>query len=181
MKEKKIIRYNLDRKWGGLVNPEDHDAAVGIRIADNRHRDFGIFDDRMTVFGEEKAADKLHRWLFSKKTMKRIKANTSYRYGLDASHWATREVVGNLRVILCVECKGEYAYVSAYADVISGLGDVLGLYPSFGKGGEQLWQIEIRGSSSGYPAIHANSRERALGIFVDYLENELCGKEDMYP
>ena len=115
MKEKKIIRYNLDRKWGGLVNPEDHDAAVGIRIADNRHRDFGIFDDRMTVFGEEKAADKLHKWLFSKKTMKRIKANTSYRYGLDASHWATREVVGNLRVILCVECKGEYAYVSAYA------------------------------------------------------------------
>lgn len=181
MKEKKIIRYNLDRKWGGLVNPEDHDAAVGIRIADNRYRDFGIFDDRMTVFGEEKAAYKLQKWLFSKKTLNRIKANTSFRFGLDPSFWATMENVGNLRVTLDVVCKGEYAYICAYADVIQGIGYDICLLPSFDKHGQPCWQIGIRGEWADYPMIHAVSKECAKSVLVDYIANELRGKDDMYP
>lgn len=181
MKEKEIIRYNLDVKWGGLVNPEMHDAAVGIRIADNRKRDFGIFNDRMTVFGEKKTANKLHKWLFSNKTLKRIKANTSFRFGLDPSCWATRENVGDLRVTLDVKCKGEYAYVSAYADVIQGIGDDICLFPSFDKHGQPCWQIEIRGEWADYPMIHAVSKEYAQSVLVDYIANELRGKDDMVP
>lgn len=181
MKEKEKISWNVDMNWGGLVYPVLHDAAIGVRIADNRRRDFGIFQDRMTICGDKKVANKLHKWLFSNKTLKMIKKNTSFSRSVDDRNcWATREDIGNLRIILDVECRGEYAYVKAYADLSTGIGG-LSIFPARGKDDGPCWQIEIKGGDMNFPVIHASSKEFAESMLLDYIANELSGKDDLWP
>lgn len=47
----KDISMNEKEAWGGLKISSDHKAGVGIRMADNPQRDFGVFSNRITCVG----------------------------------------------------------------------------------------------------------------------------------
>lgn len=112
-----ILRINMAENWGGLVNPEQHVATVGARLADNRSRDFGVFGDRITVVGRENVAKKLHRWLLSKKTLKAIAKASCFVWGGDAvERDLDLPLNKDYKVHLHIRCAGEYCYVAAYAD-----------------------------------------------------------------
>ena len=179
---KDTISYNAEENWGGLDKPEFHDAAIGARFADNRKRDFGIFNDRITIVGDKKVAEILRRWLFKKTTLRRIKRNTSFSfYGgdRDTNCWATMEKVKYLAVTLDVKCSGEYCYVRAYADVINE--SPINLIPRVGENGTKVWKIVIQNRPGDYPMIHAIDKDFAMGMLLDWIANELEGKDDMYP
>lgn len=176
------ISINENENWGGLYHPEFHDAAIGARFADNRKRDFGIFNDRITIVGDKKVAEVLREWLFKSTTLKKIKRNTSFSfYGGDGhiSCWATMEKVKYLAVTLDVQCSGEYCYVCAYADVIRE--SPINLIPRVGDDGEMVWKILISGRPGDFPLIHADDKDSAMNTLLDWIANELKGKDDMYP
>ncbi len=175
MKNKETFAINVKENWGGLVNPDEHTAAVGVRMVDNRMRELQMFLDRRTVIGDHDVVIALQKWLLSKKTMRAIKSNTRFSRGLDdRNEWTTTAVIGkncDIDVTLEVTCSGEYCYVRAYADKI----------PS-----GALWVEPLR-DGSGFVAsvgdrdaccmIHAKSRKEAMGLLMDYVANELeaCG------
>ena len=174
------ISINEKENWGGLYHPEFHDAAIGVRIADNRRRDFGIFNDRITIVGDKKVAEILREWLFKSTTLKKIKRNTSFSfYGgdRDTNCWATMEKVKYLAVTLDVKCSGEYCYVSAYADVIRE--SPINIIPRVGDDGEKVWKILISGRPGDFPLIHADDKDSAMNMLLDYIANELNGKDDI--
>lgn len=112
-----ILKINMAENWGGLVNPEQHAAAVGARLADNRSRDFGVFGDRITVVGREDVAKKLHRWLFSKKTLKAIAKASCFVWSGDAvERDLDLPLNKDYKAHIYIRCAGEYCYVAAYAD-----------------------------------------------------------------
>ena len=181
MKQVEKIWYNVEENWGGLDRPEFHDAAIGARFADNRNRDFGIFNDRITIVGDKKVAEILRGWLFKSTTLKKIKRNTSFSfYGgdRDTNYWATMEKVKYLSVILDVRCSGEYCYVRAYADVIRE--SPINVIPRVGEDGERVWKILISGRPGDFPSIHADDKDSAMNTLLDWIANELKGKDDMY-
>lgn len=182
MKQVENIRYNAEENWGGLHMPEIHDAAIGARFADNRKRDFGIFNDRITVVGDKKVAEVLRSWLFKKSTLKRIKRNTSFSFyggNRDTNCWATMERVKYLAVTLDVKCSGEYCYVRAYADVITET--PISLIPRVDDHGNKVWKILIRDRPGDFPLIHADDKDYAMYMLLNWIANELEGKDDMYP
>lgn len=115
-----LISINESENWGNLVNPRQHIAAVGARLADNRSRDFGVFGDRITVVGQEDVAEKLHKWLFGRKTLKAIAKMTRYVWDGDAdeNEWYPISLGKKYEVRLHVRCCGEYCHVAAYADKV---------------------------------------------------------------
>lgn len=122
-KDKEPLAINVNENWGGLESPGNHTAAIGARMIDNRMRDLQVLPDRCTVIGDRDTVVALQKWLFSNKTMKSIKRNTSFSWGLDDMNcWTTKEVIGrnkNIHVALRARCSGEYCYVAAYADIIN--------------------------------------------------------------
>ena len=115
----RIVSINERENFGMLQSPRTHDAAVGIRIADNRSRDFGIFSDRITVIGEEKLAMRLRMWLLRDRTLKLIKKNVPFVFDGNGEEWSYDTSLGkDVDVKLNVICRGEYCYVAAYADLV---------------------------------------------------------------
>lgn len=173
------ISINEKENWGGLYHPEIHDAAIGARFADNRKRDFGIFGDRMTFIGEKSVVEKLRKWLFKPATIKKIKANTSFSfYGTtDRNCWATMVKLGNLAVTLDVMCSGEYCYVKAYADVMTD--GPVNLVPSVDENEEKCWNVLVKDRPGDFPSVYSETREEAMGKLLDYLANELSGKDNI--
>lgn len=113
------MKINIEYNWGGLVNPEQHVAAVGARLADNRSRDFGVFGNRITVVGRDNVAKKLYRWLFSKKTLKAIAKASRFVWGGDAVEQDLELSLNkDYTVHIHLRCVGEYCYVAAYADAL---------------------------------------------------------------
>lgn len=179
MKMPETVWINANENWGGLVDPKTHDAAIGARFADNKARDFGIFGDRITIVGEKKVADRLKKWLFSKKILDKIRCNTSFVWGTDGNGWASRFTIGkNIGVTLDVWCAGEYVQVRAYADKMpSGMLDVV---PTKDKDGEACFRAVMvdRPGVCG-PLIYANNQVDAMYMLLDYVANELDGAEDL--
>lgn len=117
-KKPTYISINERENWGMLQGPRNHVAAVGARMIDNRRRNFDIPGDRITVVGREDVAKKLHRWLFSKKTLKMIAKNSSFVWGGGAFNvdLPTVPLCKGFEAYVHVRCCGEYCYVAAYAD-----------------------------------------------------------------
>ena len=80
MKSTERISFNENENWGGLENASLHTAAVGARIADNRRREFGVFQDRITVVGEKKVAMMLQKWALGRRTLHAIKKHTRFSF-----------------------------------------------------------------------------------------------------
>lgn len=120
MKKNERISINEKERWGGLVDPEKHVAAVGARIIDNRRRAFEFCGDRMTEVGDEKVVALLRKWAYGKLMMNRIRKNTRFDYDLSGVNtWEMTDVIGRKKDIVAylkVRCAGEYVYLQAYAD-----------------------------------------------------------------
>lgn len=179
---KKKVSINEKDNWGGLVDPDKHTAAFGARFADNQSRDFGIFGNRMTLIGEEQIAHRLERLIMSNKVLRDIKRNTSFSYhgGSDRNCWATTYSLGkNVDVTLSVECSGEYVYVSAYADRAPSCSlDVVQVEDKFG---DIAWLATMEGRSGEFPVIHAATKRGAMNLLMDFVANELEGRDDLWP
>lgn len=117
MQEPSKIAICPDDNWGMLVDKEKHTAAVGARLIDHRSGDFEFVPGRMTAVGEEKIANALHRFVFSKKMLRTIKKETHYPRGGDESRWRRSELLRkDVAVSIDVVRRGEYCYIAAYAD-----------------------------------------------------------------
>lgn len=174
-KKKESFEINVKENWGGLTDPYEHTAAVGVRMVDNRMRELQMFSDRRTVIGDYDVAMALQKWLFSKKTMRAIKSNTSFAYDLEGKNsWATREIIGrnkDIEVTLLVTCSGEYCYVQAYADIINSVRiDVVRADLKDNGKSTKRWTAVIDGFHG--PMIYAKTRQSALRILNDYILNE---------
>lgn len=180
-KEPKKIAINANENWGGLIDPDTHTAAFGARFADNRRREFGLFGDRMTLVGEEKVARKLEKLVLGRKVMKDIRRNTSFSFsGRDWNCWGTTYSLGkDVDVTLSVECSGEYVYVKAYADRAPSCS--LDVVPIEDKFGEVAWLATMEGRSGEFPVIHAATKASAMNILMDFVANELEGRDDLWP
>ena len=182
MKTKNAIEpfcSNVKEKWGGLVKAEEHTAAVGMRLCDNRRREFQGFPDRKTVVGDYVTAIELQKFLASKKTISDIKRNTSFSFGVDDRNcWATMYVIGknkDINVTLDVMCSGEYCYVRAYADRIPS--GTLRVLPIVDDSGNQCWQASMDGRTVAGPYIYAKSKLEAMNLLLDFVANELEAKD----
>ena len=80
-----MTSVNEKENWGNLVEPRRHAAAVGARLADNPRRDFAIFGNRITVVGQDDAAKRLLRLLFSRRTLRLIVRSSRFMPGCEAS------------------------------------------------------------------------------------------------
>ena len=187
MKKEEIVSFNEKENWGELVNPRDHDAAYGARFADNRRREFGIFGNRVTLIGKKGVAEKLEKLILSKKVINDIKKNTSFSYYGgdkppydDKNSWSTRYSICNeIDVVLDVLCSGEYVYVKAYADRSPSC--VLDVEPVSDEFGERAFIVKIEGRSGEFPIIHADTKTAAMKILIDFIANELEGRDDLWP
>lgn len=114
------ISINETDNWGRLVNPREHVAAVGARMCDNRSRDFGIFGNRITAIGRQDVAERLQKWLFSKKTLKGIAKASHFVWGGDAFETDIKGLALGKKytVDIHIRCCGEYCYIAAYADKV---------------------------------------------------------------
>jgi len=185
-KEQKRVSINEKENWGGLVSPETHVAAFGARFADNRRREFGIFGNRMTLLGEESVAHKLERLITSSKVIRAIKRNTSFSFYdgdkppyNDRNCWATKYTIGkDIDVTLDVTCAGEYVYVKAYADRAPSCS--IGVEPVTDKFGETAWIATMEGRSGEFPIIHAHTKTEAMNCLMDFIANELEGRDDLW-
>ena len=120
-KKQEKVDINRVEDWGHLENPDAHLAAFGVRLADNRSRDFGVFGDRMTLIGEKKVAIRLNKFVVSKKVLNLIKKNTHFTWDRADGSFETDLVMGkNLKVHIKAVCSGEYCRVAAYADKVEG-------------------------------------------------------------
>jgi len=181
-KEHRLISINANENWGGLENPWDHTAAFGARFADNRHREFGIFGNRMTLIGEDVLAKRLESLIMSSKVIKAIKKNTSFSYYGgdkppydDANNWSAKYSIGrDVDVTLDVTCRGEYVYVRAYADRAKTC--TIGVEPI-----ADAWVATMSGRDGKFPVIHANTRAEAMNMLVEFIANELESREDIWP
>jgi hypothetical protein len=182
MKKEEIVSFNEKENWGGLVNPRDHDAAYGARFADNRKREFGIFGNRATLVGKKSIAEKLEKFILSKKVIKDIRNNTSFSYygDKDRNCWSTKYSIGNdIDVLLDVTCSGEYVYVKAYADRAPSC--VLDVELVSDKFGEKAFIVKMEGRSGEFPIIHADTKTAAMNTLIDFIANELEGRDDLWP
>lgn len=117
---KEIDKVDINRRedWGHLENPDDHLAAFGVRLADNRSRDFGVYGDRMTLIGEKKVAIRLNKFVVSRKVLNLVKKNTHFTWAGADGAFETDLMMGKLiKVHLKAVCAGEYCRIAAYADV----------------------------------------------------------------
>lgn len=186
-KEEEIVSFNEKENWGGLVNPRGHDAAYGARFADNRKREFGIFGNRATLIGKKGVAEKLEKFILSKKVQRDIKANTSFSYYggdnppyNDRNCWATKYSLGkDIDVLLDVTCSGEYVYVRAYADRAKPC--VIGVEQVADTFGEKAWIVTMEGRSGEFPIIHSETKSGAMNLLMDFIANELEGRDDLWP
>ena len=181
-KEPRRISINEEYNWGWLTEPTSHTAAFGARFADNRSRDFGIFCDRITLIGEEPVAKKLEKLVLGKKVLNAIKRNTSFSYygDKDRNCWGTKYSIGNdIDVVLDVLCSGEYVYVKAYADRAPSC--VLDVEPVYDKFGEKAFIVKMEGRSGEFPVIHADTKTEAMNMLMDFIANELEGRDDLWP
>ena len=120
-KEIEKVDINRSENWGCLENPDDHLAAFGVRLADNRSRDFGVFADRMTLIGEKKVARMLNKLVVSRKVLNIIKKNTHFTWAGADGAFETDLMMGKLiKVHLKAVCAGEYCRIAAYADYVNG-------------------------------------------------------------
>ena len=114
------VSFNAAEAWG-LLDDRDYDkydAVVGVRFCDNASRNLATFANRQTVVGERALTKKLSKWLFSKRMMQIIKANTSFCWSGDGNTWVTRTAFGKhneIQVLLRATCRGEYCHVGVYA------------------------------------------------------------------
>lgn len=178
------ISVNEKEAWGMLRYEIYFDACVGARFADNRSRDFGIFGDRITMIGEDRIVAALKKWLFGKKTIKAIKRNTSFARGCDDRNcWATSDTIackgGDIQVTLSVTCQGEYTHVAAYASKIPDGRVWVDLVHLKNDDGEYGFRIHISDRVGDFPVIWAKNKRDATNVLLDYIANELDGKEDM--
>lgn len=179
-KEPKKIAINAKENWGRLIDPDTHTAAFGARFADNRSRNFGMFGNRMTLIGEDQIAQRLERLILSNKVIRAIKKNTSFAFsGSDWNCWATTYSLGkDIDVTLSVECSGEYVYVKAYADRAPSCSlDVVQVEDEFG---DVAWLATMEGRSGEFPVIHAKTKASAMNILMDFVANELEGRDDLW-
>jgi hypothetical protein len=182
MKTAERISYNEKENWGGLEDAHMHTAAVGARIADNRSREFGVFPDRITVVGDKKVAAMLQKWALGKRTLQAVKKHTRFSFygqGHDENTWMSGGTKNGVIISLIVRCCGEYVYLKAYADKVDGPIDLL---PSKDENGESCWEIVMNGNVVGpdWPKIHADSKDSAMSLLLDYIGNELEGKGDLW-
>ena len=173
---KKDISMNEKEAWGGLKDPRGHKAAVGIRMADNRRREFGVFPDRITSVGDGKTERAVRRWLLSRGTMKKIRENTRFSPGLEPSTWSmAKEIRKGLIVRLEVRCAGEYCNVAAYADDLPAKKlDLVDVTDEFGA---KCWKVAVEGRSGAFPMVYAKDKFQAWEVLLDYIANELDGKD----
>ena len=182
MKDAERISFNEKENWGGLENASLHTAAVGARIADSRRREFGVFADRITVVGEKKVAMMLQKWALGRRTLNAIKKHTRFSFygpGHDENTWMSGETKNGVIISLTVRCCGEYVYLKAYADKVDGPIDLL---PAKDENGEVCWEIVMNGNVVGadWPKIHADSKDSAMSLLLDYIGNELEGRDDLW-
>ena len=182
MKAKKAIKpysINVKENWGGLIRPEDHTAAVGMRLCDNIRREFRGFGDRRTVIGDYNVGFRLQTWLIRKKIWDEIKRNTSFARSIDDKNsWSKRYMIGkDIEVLLQVTCSGEYCYVKAYADKLPS-GRVY-VVPAEDEHGVSCWETMIEGRAGSFPKIYSESRSEAMNLLLDYIANELDGRGDI--
>lgn len=172
------VSINEHEKWGLLKDPDSHTAAFGVRLIDNRRRQFGYFSDRATEIGDPAVLSKVKKWLCSNKIQKKIKDNTHFVWDADACEWRdVFNIGGNIEVELVVRCAGEYCHVAAYADSVPPLR--IDLTP-MGSGDDTKWVMEIDGFVyPECPKISAKTKNKARSMLVDYLLNELSGKDDI--
>lgn len=113
-----MTSINENENWGNLVEPRRHAAAVGARLADNPRRDFAIFGNRITVVGQDAAAKRLLRLLFSRRTLRLIARSSRFMPGCEASEASISGLAlgKKYKVDIHVCCRGEYCHVQAYAD-----------------------------------------------------------------
>ena len=113
-----MTSVNEKENWGNLVEPRRHAAAVGARLADNPRRDFAIFGNRITVVGQDDAAKRLLRLLFSRRTLRLIVRSSRFMPGCEASDASISglELGKRYKVDIHVCGRGEYCHVQAYAD-----------------------------------------------------------------
>ena len=174
------VSFNAAEAWG-LLDDRDYDkydAVVGVRFCDNRSRNLATFANRQTVVGDKALTRKISKWLFSKRTMQAIKANTSFCLGLDGNTWVTRTAMGNdndIQVLLRATCRGEYCYVGVYAKRVRN-GRIFVL-PDISEGGSPGWRVGIEGQYGDFPMVYADSANEAIEKVMSYIANELDGKE----
>ena len=181
-KKAEPFSINVKDNWGGLVKPEEHDAAVGMRLCDNTRRELQGFADRKTVVGDYSTAIELQKFLASKKTIADIRRNTSFSFGGDDRNcWARTYVIGrdtDINVTLDVMCSGEYCYVRAYADRIPKA--TLEICPEY-EGTVALWRGYVKdhlsGNMLGGPLVCADNRRDAMKKLVEFVANELEAKD----
>ena len=119
-KEPEKVDINRRLDWGHLENPDDHLAAFGVRLADNRSRDFGVYGDRMTLIGEKKVAIRLNKFVVSRKVLNLVKKNTHFTWAGADGAFETDLMMGKLiKVHLKAVCAGEYCRIAAYADYVN--------------------------------------------------------------
>ena len=188
MKDKKSkaherLSINTMGNWGGLIFPEKHDAAIGMRLCDNWMREFQFFSDRRTVIGDADIANRLNKWLLSKKTMSDIKRNTSFSFGGDDGNcWSSRYVIGigkgkDVGVKLEATCSGEYCYVRAYADVIPSRR--LRVEPATDMNGHECWMAVLEDRPVCMPLVYADSATEAMDKLLDFVANELSAERSL--
>ena len=117
---KEIEKVDINRRedWGHLENPDDHLAAFGVRLADNRSRDFGVYGDRMTLIGDKKIGTRLNKFVVSRKVLNLVKKNTHFTWaGADGAFETDLMMGKRIKVHLKAVCAGEYCRIAAYADV----------------------------------------------------------------
>ena len=181
VKSKEFLSINEKENWGNLVDPRGHAAAIGLRLADNRRRNFQMFSDRCTVVGDRDVAVKAQKWLYSRKTMNAIKRNTSFAFGVDDRNcWATTDVIGrnkDIHVTIDVTCSGEYCYVRVYADRLPSL--ELNVESAFDKERNHCWAVVFPSMGIRGPLIYAKTRIDAMKAFQEYLANELVAADSI--
>lgn len=177
--KKDEVSMNEKEAWGGLKSPRDHKAAVGIRMADNCQREFGVFPDRITSVGDGKTERAVRRWILSRGTMKRIRENTKFSPGIEPSTWSMAdEIRKGLFVRLEVRCAGEYCNVAAYADDLPEKRLDLVDYTDFI--GDRCWRVVVEGRNGAFPKVYAKDKLQAWNVFLDYIANELDGKDHIH-
>lgn len=172
---KEEVSVNEKEAWGGLKIWSDHKACVGIRMADNPKRDFGVFSNRITCAGDIRTRRVVRRWLLSSGTMKKIRENTRFSPGIEPSTWSmVKEIRKGLVVRLEVRCAGEYCNAAAYADDLPR--KKLDLVDVTDGLGTPCWQVVVEGRNGAFPRVYAEDKLQAWRVFLDYIANELEGK-----
>lgn len=176
------VSFNAAEAWGllGDRDYDKYDAVVGVRFCDNASRNLATFANRQTVVGDKALTKKLSKWLFSKRTMQIIKANTSFCWGGDGNTWVTRTAFGKhneIQVLLRATCRGEYCHVGVYAKRVRN-GRIFVL-PDISYRRTPGWRVEIEGQYGDFPLVYADSADEAIEKVMSYIANELNGKESL--